>query len=72
MISGESIYDFSKNQTPIATILNDGPISLLLRCDQVPDAVCKLVDKSLAADPGDRFSTANEMRDALARVVTSL
>ena len=72
MISGESIYDLSNNQTPIATILNDGPISLLQRCDKVPRVVCRLVDKSLAADPGDRFATANEMKDALAKVVALL
>lgn len=69
LISGEQIYDLSDHRTPIAIILNDGPVPLRKRSPEIPDALCRLVDKALSYDMEDRFQSAREMRDELKDVL---
>ncbi|MDG2128786.1 MAG: serine/threonine-protein kinase [Fuerstiella sp.] len=65
LISGQTIYNLSNHETPIATILNDGPIPLRERAPDVPRAVSEIVDRALAAEPGDRFTSAEEMQRSI-------
>ena len=69
LISGKTIYNLSDHETPIATILNDGPVLLRNRAPNVSRSVSAIVDKALATDPGDRFQSAAQMRRAIEKVL---
>lgn len=64
LITGENIYDLSDHRTPLAAVLNDGPIPIASRVDIAPD-LAAVIAKALASDVADRYQSANEMRDAL-------
>ncbi|HIE99788.1 MAG TPA: FHA domain-containing protein [Planctomycetes bacterium] len=69
LISGKTIYNLSDHETPIATILNEGPVPLRERAPDVPRSVSKIVDRALAAEPGDRFQSAEQMRRAIEKLL---
>ncbi|MCP4787796.1 MAG: protein kinase [Fuerstiella sp.] len=69
LISGKSIYNLSDHETPIATILNNGPVPLRERAPDVSRSVSKVVDKALAADTADRFKSAEQMRRAIEKLL---
>lgn len=63
-ISGKMIYNLEDHRTPLAAVLNSGPIPISDRVDLDPDLVA-VVQKSLSPDASDRYQTASEMRTAL-------
>jgi serine/threonine protein kinase len=69
LISGNTIYNLSNHETPIATILNDGPIPLRERAPDVPRSVSRIVDRALATEPADRFQSAEQMRRAIEKLL---
>ena len=64
LISGETIYDLSDHRTPLAAVLNGGPIPIGDRVEIDPD-LAAVIMKSLAHESEDRFASASEMRSAL-------
>lgn len=68
MISGKLIYDLSNHKLPISTILNDGPVPLEKRVPELPGAICRVIDKALAHDAADRYSSAASMRAMVTKV----
>lgn len=64
LISGQMIYDLKDHRTPLAAVLNSGPIPLTDRVD-ISDELAAVVDTALAHEADDRYQTASEMRAAL-------
>ncbi len=64
LITGETIYDLSDRRTPLAAVLNGGPVPIESRVEVDP-ALAAVVGKSLATEVADRYQSANEMRAAL-------
>ena len=69
LISGKTIDNLSDHETPIATILNDGPAPLRERAPDVSRSVSKIVDAALATEPGNRFQSAEQMRLAIEKLL---
>ena len=69
LVSGKTIYNLSDHETPIAAILNEGPVPLCVRAPDLPRSVSKIVDKALAAEPGDRFESAEQMRRSIEKLL---
>jgi serine/threonine protein kinase len=64
LISGKMIYDLDDHSTPLAAVLNSGPIPISKRV-RVPPELAAVITKSLAHEAEDRYQTAEEMRLAL-------
>lgn len=69
LITGQPIYDLSDHSTPLATILNDGPIPISERIPELPQAVCRIIDKALAHETDDRYRSASDMHAALTKLL---
>jgi serine/threonine-protein kinase len=72
--AGACLYFFLSGTLPvaevegkksIALILNRPAVPLAQRAPDVPEALARTVDRALAREPEDRFSTAEHMRLAL-------
>jgi serine/threonine protein kinase len=46
-------------------VVNETPRAIKQLREDIPSALVSIVERALAKDPGDRFATAGEMRDAL-------
>ena len=64
LISGKMIYDLDDHSTPLAAVLNSGPIPISRRV-KVPPELEAVIGKSLAHEADDRYQTAEEMRTML-------
>jgi serine/threonine-protein kinase len=64
-LSGKLPYDLDDAQSAIGRILNTPPPPLASRVSDLSPVLTNLVDRALAHDPGQRFATAELMREAL-------
>lgn len=69
MLSGEVIYDLNDQSKPLATILNQGPIPLNERSPEMPELLCKFVNKATRTEAAKRFASAREMRKTLEQII---
>jgi len=65
-LSGSAPHDFSKSRCKFVAVLEDPIVPLDQRVPTLPSALVATVHRALARDPADRFSSAAEMRYALA------
>lgn len=65
LLSGERVFPFSNAADPIAAILQSKPVPLKERLPDIPDALARAVDRSVAREPKNRFPSAEAMRRAL-------
>jgi serine/threonine-protein kinase len=74
---GVTIYEIASGQLPfegesvpqtLAAILRDQPIPLRTRRRNVPAELEALIECTLSKNPGDRYASAAELRDALASI----
>lgn len=65
-LSGTTPHDFSKSTCKIRTVLEAPIVPLQKRCPQIPAGLARIVHRSLARDPAERYGSAAEMRHALA------
>jgi len=65
MIAGAPPFAGNTTQAIIAAHLTQKPPRLDDLSDDVPVTVARAIQKAMAKDPGDRFQTAGEFRDAL-------
>jgi serine/threonine-protein kinase len=59
-------HDFSRRKDPLAVILEEDPLPPRQHCPWLAEGLEAVILKALARDPGRRFGTAEEMRQALA------
>jgi serine/threonine-protein kinase len=64
-LSGTLPIEVKDGSNGIAQLLNSVPVPLAERCRDVPLDLAALVDRALAREPGDRFSSAEHMRKNL-------
>lgn len=67
LISGQRPFQFDSMIDAFTTILNKAPMPLEEHCP-CPEALKKLVMKSIHKEPAKRFATANEMLQAIQRI----
>jgi serine/threonine-protein kinase len=65
LVSRHYPYDFGRGKDEVAVVLEDAPVPLSERCPGVPAGLAEVVQRCLARDPGERFATAEELRQAL-------
>jgi serine/threonine-protein kinase len=66
-LSGETPHDFSKSPCKFRVVLEEPIVPLNERNRDIPADLAQVVERSLAREPGDRYSSAAELRHALAR-----
>ena len=64
LMSGQTIYDLDDRATPLAVVLNSGPIPITQRIEVAPELEA-VISKSLEREPENRHASADEMRAAL-------
>jgi serine/threonine-protein kinase len=64
-LSGELPFDYTSGTSLLRAVLEDAPIPLASRCPEVPKGLAAAIERALAKDPADRFTSAEEMSDAL-------
>lgn len=58
-------HDFAGQLDPLLVVLETPPVPLRGRCPAVSRPLADVVERALARDPGQRFATAEAMRQAL-------
>ena len=66
LLSGAYPYDFPKGRDPLLVVLEAPVVPLTQRCPWVPAGLDEAVHRALAREPGDRFPSAEALRQALA------
>jgi hypothetical protein len=69
MVTGRGPRKFPKGRDPVDVVLNDDVIPVRSAEPEFPKKLAKVIDRSLAVHVKDRYQTANEMRDALAKAL---
>ena len=64
MITGEMIYDFAKNLSPLMMVLEGEIVPISKRGAPVPPALTAVIERALRIDAAERFPSAAEMREA--------
>jgi serine/threonine-protein kinase len=64
-LSGKLPVDIVPGTNHVARVLNTAPVPLAERCRDLPLELASVVDRALAREPGDRFSSAEHMRKCL-------
>jgi eukaryotic-like serine/threonine-protein kinase len=66
MLTGRHVYDFPNSlNRQVLMILQENPVPLKSRRSDIPQGLANIVHRALARNPGDRFSDAQSMRQAL-------
>ncbi|HEY6661179.1 MAG TPA: FHA domain-containing serine/threonine-protein kinase [Pyrinomonadaceae bacterium] len=68
LLTGYLALDLSKNSSvndTIRAIFEQPAVPLCQRAPHVPQPVCEIIDRALAKDPAQRWTTAGAMRNAL-------
>jgi serine/threonine-protein kinase len=66
LLTGKKVYDFPREiQNQLLMSLQDKPISIRARREDIPSALAAIVDRALERSPGDRFPDVGAMREAL-------
>ncbi|MBI4676372.1 MAG: protein kinase [Elusimicrobia bacterium] len=69
MLTNRLVYDLDSERDACAAILKDRLIPIRKRGVELPDAVAAVVDKATVPDWKDRYQTAGEFKEALARAL---
>jgi serine/threonine protein kinase len=69
LLTGRYPLDFPPGADPVDLILRGGVVPIRNRDTGVPEKVAAVIDQALAEKVADRYQTAGEFRDALARVL---
>ncbi|MAT16810.1 MAG: serine/threonine protein kinase [Planctomyces sp.] len=64
-LAGKYPFDFTEDRSAIAQILQDEIVPIQHHCPNIPAEVATIIHRSLSREPGDRFSSAGEMREML-------
>ncbi len=68
-VTGHCPLDFPVGRDPVAVILHEDPVPLRKRDPAIAPALAAVIDRALLTDPGERYQTAAELKEALRRVV---
>jgi serine/threonine-protein kinase len=66
-LSGTTPHDFTESRCRFLTVLEDPIVPLVERCPQTPAELSRIIDRALAREPAERFTSATEMRRAMVR-----
>lgn len=69
MLTGKGPRDFLRGQDPVEVILRGEIIPVCKRDPSIPAKVAQVIDRAIADRANDRYPTAVEFRDALAKVL---
>lgn len=69
LVSGHLPLNFTADRDPMEVVLHDDAVPLRRRDPAIPEPVAKVIDRSLATDPAQRYPSAAEMKDALRRAL---
>ena len=69
MLTGNFPRPIKPGQDPVEVILNGDIVPIRQRYPQIPQDVGTVIDRSVAQDPKDRYQTAGDMLNALAKVL---
>jgi eukaryotic-like serine/threonine-protein kinase len=69
MLTAKLPRDFPKHRDPIEVILNGGFIPLKHRNPQLPDELCRIIDRTLSDQPDHRPQSAEEFQVQLKSVI---
>jgi serine/threonine protein kinase len=65
LLSGQYPRDVAPDRDPMEVVLRDSAVPLARREPSLPEAVCAVIDRSLAVEPSRRYASAAEMKQAL-------
>jgi eukaryotic-like serine/threonine-protein kinase len=65
LLSGDYPHDFPEEQERLLVALEHPIVPLSTRAPWLPNTLCQIVEKALAKNPNDRFTSAHEMRVGL-------
>jgi TolB-like protein len=71
MLAGDPPFTGPTTQAVVARALTESPPSIRTTRPNVPEDVDRIITRALAKVPADRFSTAAEMHDAIARATAA-
>lgn len=69
MLTAEFPRDFRKGQDPMEVILRGEMVPMRKRDPSIPQAIAEVIDRAIADKVKDRYQTAAEFREALAKVL---
>ncbi len=69
MLTGDFPRDFARGKDPMEVILRGGIVPVRARDSGISKQLAEVIDRSVADKANDRYQTAAEFRDALARVL---
>jgi hypothetical protein len=69
MLTEQYARDFLQGKDPVEVILGGGVVPIRKRDPSIPEKVAEVIDKAVADKPNDRYQTAAEFRQALAKVL---
>jgi eukaryotic-like serine/threonine-protein kinase len=68
-LSGHGPHDLESGASAVARILNVPPLPLAERAPDLQLELARAVDRALAREPGERYSSAEHMRKALQQFI---
>lgn len=71
-LSGSPAFEADDERSLMFQVLEAGPLELALRAPQLPADLVRVVRRALERSPGDRFASAEEMRQGLWACVPEL
>ena len=71
MLTAKLPRDFPKHRDPIEVVLHGGFIPLKDRDPQLPDDLCRIIDRTLSDEPDHRAQSAEELSVQLRSVINS-
>lgn len=71
MLTAKLPRDFPKHRDPIEVVLHGGFIPLKNRDPQLPDDLCRIIDRTLSDEPDNRAQSAEEFSVQLRSVINS-
>ncbi len=69
MLTGHAPYDIAEDKDLVGAIIETDPPSLLSFKPGLPQPIVNVVERALAREPDARYGTADEMRNALRKVI---
>jgi len=68
-LAGHGPHDLESGASAVARILNTSPLPLAERAPDLPLELARAVDRALAREPSERYSSAEHMRKALQQFI---
>jgi serine/threonine-protein kinase len=69
MVTGQSVYNFSRKKDPFLMIIKDKPVPVLDRNKNIPKKFAEVIDNAISKNPNERFSSAKEMKKAIEKAI---